>query len=141
VTSRTPDAPIRRPVGAECALVLIVDDSEQNLKLTRDVLRAAGFRTLEATNGAAAVLLAAEHLPDVVLLDLQLPDMGGADVARKLAQEIRTARIPTVALSAQALEGSGDWLLASGFAGYIEKPIRVDEFPDQVRGYCTRTGT
>ena len=63
-------------------LVLIVDDNAKNLKLARDVLRAAGFRTLEAATGAEAIALAAEHLPDVILMDLRLPDMDGTDVAR-----------------------------------------------------------
>lgn len=117
-------------------LVLIVDDNEQNRKLARDVLRAAGFRTLEAASGAAGVALATEHLPDVVLLDLRLPDMGGTDVARGLRDEARTAQIPVVALSALQAEDEGDWLLAAGFAGYLEKPISVAVFPDQVRRYC-----
>ena len=62
-------------------LVLIVDDNEKNLKLARDVLRAAGFRTLEAATGAEAIALADEHLPDVILMDLRLPDMDGVDAA------------------------------------------------------------
>ena len=65
-------------------LVLIVDDNEKNLKLARDVLRAAGFRTLEAETGAEGIALAAEHVPDVILMDLRLPDMDGADAARTL---------------------------------------------------------
>jgi two-component system cell cycle response regulator DivK len=117
-------------------LVLIVDDSEKNLKLARDVLRAAGFQTLEATTGAAGIALAAEHLPDVVLMDLRLPDMDGTDAARELSDGARTALIPVVALSAQPLECSDDWILSAGFAGYLEKPFNVGEFPDRVRGYC-----
>ena len=118
-------------------LVLIVDDNEKNLKLARDVLRAAGFRTLEADRGAAGVALAAEHLPDVVLMDLRLPDMDGADAARQLANGQRTSAIPVVALSALALEGGVAWLLANGFAGHLEKPIDVQEFPHQVRHYLS----
>jgi two-component system, cell cycle response regulator DivK len=120
-------------------LVLIVDDSEKNLKLARDVLRAAGFRTLEAATGAAGIALATEHLPDVVLMDLRLPDMSGTDATRRLSEGTRTALIPVVALSAQPLEG-GDWILAAGFAGYLEKPLNIRDFPGQVRVYC-RDGT
>jgi two-component system, cell cycle response regulator DivK len=116
-------------------LVLIVDDSDKNLKLARDVLRAAGFRTLEAANGAEAIALASEHVPDVILMDLQLPDMDGVDAARRLGDESRTANIPVVALSSSPLAG-GDWVAGAGFAGYVEKPIKVRDFPDQVRGYC-----
>lgn len=120
-------------------VVLIVDDNEKNLKLARDVLRAGGFRTLEAASGTEGIALAAEHLPDVVLMDLQLPDVEGTDAARTLSDGPRTARIPIVALSARPLEGVGDWLSAAGFAGYIEKPFRVNEFSDQVRRFCAAT--
>ena len=115
-------------------LVLIVDDNEKNLKLTRDVLRNAGFRTLEASSGGEGIALAAEHEPDVILMDLRLPDMGGADASRRLAEDPRTARIPVVALSSLTLDG--DWFLAAGFAGYLEKPLSVREFPERVRSYC-----
>ena len=118
-------------------LVLIVDDNEKNVKLARDVLRAAGFRTLEAANGAEGMALANEHLPSVILMDLRLPDMDGADAARKLANGPRTSAIPVVALSALALEGGVAWLLANGFAGHLEKPIDIQEFPHQVRQYCS----
>jgi two-component system cell cycle response regulator DivK len=121
-------------------LVLIVDDNRMNLKLARDLLRASGFRTLEAESGAGAIALAAEHLPDVILMDLRLPDMHGADAARTLADGAQTARIPIVALSAVPFEGDGEWLLTAGFAGYLEKPISVREFPEQVRRYCTGGG-
>lgn len=117
-------------------LVLIVDDNEKNVKLARDVLRAAGFRTLEAANGAEGMALANEHLPSVILMDLRLPDMDGADAARKLANGARTSAIPVVALSALALEGGVAWLLTNGFAGHLEKPIDIQEFPHQVRRYC-----
>jgi two-component system, cell cycle response regulator DivK len=139
VPSRSPGADAREAAETGRPLVLIVDDNEKNLKLARDVLRAAGLQTLEAASGAEGIALAAEHLPDVILVDLRLPDMDGTDAARKLGDEARTARIPVVALSALPLEGAGDWLLAAGFAGYLEKPISVVEFPDQVRRYCTST--
>ena len=121
-------------------LALIVDDNRMNLKLARDLLRASGFRTLEAESGAGAIALAAEHLPDVILMDLLLPDMHGTDAARTLADAAQTARIPIVALSAVPFEGDGEWLLTAGFAGYLEKPISVREFPEQVRRYCTGGG-
>jgi two-component system cell cycle response regulator DivK len=118
-------------------LVLIIDDNERNRKLARDVLGAAGFQTLEAASGAEGVELAAAHVPDVILMDLRLPDMNGADAAKALKQEERTAQIPVVAMSALSLEESGDWLASAGFAGALEKPIHVDSFPEQVRGFCT----
>ena len=122
---------------AQAPLVLIVDDNAKNLKLARDVLLAAGFRTLQAATAGEGIALANEHLPDVVLLDLRLPDLDGADVARRLANGARTAAIPVVAFSALAFDDDTAWLEHAGFAGYIEKPIDVDELPDQVRRHCT----
>jgi len=122
--------------GLESRLVLIVDDDARNLKLARDVLLAAGFRTLVARNGAEAIALGAEQLPDVILMDLRLPDMDGAEAARILADGTRTAAIPVVALSAVAFEGDIAWLRRAGFAGYLDKPIDVESFPHQVRRFC-----
>jgi two-component system cell cycle response regulator DivK len=118
-------------------LVLIIDDNERNRKLARDVLGAAGFGTLEAASGMEGAGLAAAHIPDVILMDLRLPDMNGADAAKTLSQDERTAKIPIVAMSALSLEESGDWLASAGFAGSLEKPIHVDSFPEQVRRFCT----
>jgi two-component system cell cycle response regulator DivK len=117
-------------------LALIVDDNEKNLRLARDVLRASGFRTLEAASGEEAVALATEHLPDVILMDIRLPDIDGTEAAARLRREPRTAAIPIVALTSSAMKGDREWFLASGFDGYLEKPISVREFPDQVRGFC-----
>ncbi|MGE5461014.1 MAG: response regulator [Solirubrobacterales bacterium] len=117
-------------------LVLIVDDNEKNRRLAADVLSFAGCQTLEAATGAEGLALATERIPDVILMDLRLPDMDGVEAARALRADGSTARIPVVAMSALPLEGSGEWLEEAGFAGSLEKPIRVDTFPDQVRGYC-----
>jgi two-component system cell cycle response regulator DivK len=121
-------------------LVLIVDDNDKNRKLARDVLRVAGFQTLEAPSGAEGIALAAKRLPDVILMDLRLPDIDGTEAARRLGDEPQTASIPIVALSSLPVEEGGDWLEAAGFAGWLEKPIRVSEFPDQVRRYCAEAG-
>jgi two-component system cell cycle response regulator DivK len=130
-----PDPPQGRR-GSETLLVLIVDDDARNLKLARDVLLAAGFRTLVARNGAEAVALGVDRLPDVILMDLRLPDMDGSEAARILADEARTAAIPVVALSAVEFEGDTAWLARAGFAGCLEKPIDVESFPRQVRRFC-----
>jgi two-component system, cell cycle response regulator DivK len=128
MTSPSPQAP----------LVLIVDDSEKNRKLAGEVLRAAGFRTLEAARGEEAIAAAADRRPDVILLDLRLPDMDGTEVARELRGGADTGRIPIVALSASPVAGGGARLVATGFDGYLQKPIDVRAFPDQVHRYCTR---
>ena len=135
MTPRSPQARDRRRPG-DLPLVLIVDDSEKNRKLARDVLRAAGFRTLEAATGDEAIAVAATQRPDLILLDLRLPDMDGTDVARTLRGGSETGRIPVVALSASPLTGGSDRLLAMGFDGYLQKPIDVRAFPQQVRRYC-----
>ena len=70
-------------------------------------------------------------------MDLRLPDMDGTEAARRLGEGARTAGIPVVALSSAPLAGAGDWFVAAGFAGYVEKPFSVREFPDLVRGYCS----
>ena len=138
--SPSPDADPREAAEARRPLVLIVDDNEKNRKLAREVLRAAGFVTLQAASAAEAIALAGEHLPDVILMDLRLPDMGGTDAAQRLGAQARTASIPVVAVSSLPLDGGTDWLQQAGFAGWLEKPIDVDEFPDQVRSYCAYSG-
>ena len=115
--------------------VLVVDDNDRNRKLALDVLGAAGFRTFGAATAAQGIALAREHGPDVILMDLRLPDMDGADATRRLAADERTALIPVVAMSASPLEGREDWLEEAGFAGWLEKPIHVSTFPEQVRHY------
>ncbi len=118
-------------------LVLIVDDDERNAKLARDVLERAGMRTLSAATGSEGLELARRHRPDVVLMDLRLPDIDGADAARLLRADTRTALIPVVALSALRHEEATAWLDEAGFAGYVEKPIDVGALPGQVRRHCS----
>jgi len=118
--------------------VLVVDDDERNRKLAQDVLRRSGLRTIEAAGGRAAIALARDCLPDVILLDLRLPDLEGREVARALREEERTAHIPVVALTALRYPDGGARLRVDGFSGYLEKPIDVRTFPEQVRGYCRR---
>jgi two-component system, cell cycle response regulator DivK len=117
-------------------LALIVDDNDKNRRLAQYVLRLDGFRTLEAATGGDGVSLAAEHLPDVVLMDIRLPDADGTELAKQLKSDPRTTGIPIVAVTAFAMKGDREWFLAAGFDGYVEKPIDVGEFAAQVRSYC-----
>ena len=135
MTSEPPSPGDGAPAPAD-PLVLIVDDDERNRKLAQDVLWRSGLRTIEAAGGRAALALAHDRLPDVVLLDLRLPDMEGRDVARALREDERTAHIPVVALTAVRYPDGGTRLLADGFLDYLEKPIDVRTFPEQVRRYC-----
>jgi two-component system cell cycle response regulator DivK len=116
-------------------LILIVDDNEQNRRLARKVLQSAGFRTLEASGGIEGLSFAVEHRPDLVLMDIRMPDMRGTEVLQKLRKDERTAAIPVVALTSSTMKGDRERFLADGFDGYLEKPIRVREFPSQIRGY------
>jgi two-component system cell cycle response regulator DivK len=124
--------------ASDLPLVLIVDDNDRNRKLARDVLRAARFRTLDAPTATEAIAIASTHLPDLILMDLRLPDLDGIEAARRLRSDRRTAGIPVVALSALPGDAGDDWLRDAGFAGYVVKPIDIDAFPDLVRGFCVR---
>jgi two-component system cell cycle response regulator DivK len=135
MTSDPPNRGDATPAPAT-SLVLVVDDDERNRRLAQDVLRRSGFRTIEAASGRTAIALARDCTPDVVLLDLRLPDMEGRDVARALLEGGRTAHIPIVALTALRYSDGGARLLADGFSGYLEKPIDVRTFAEQVRRYC-----
>ncbi|HEX6789367.1 MAG TPA: response regulator [Gaiellaceae bacterium] len=119
-------------------LVLIVDDNEENAKLARDVLEHAGMRTLSAGTAAQALVLAREHAPDVVLMDLRLPDLDGTEAARQLSGDEATAGIPVLAFSALPREEAEAWFREAGFADYVEKPIDVGGLPDRVRRHCAR---
>jgi two-component system cell cycle response regulator DivK len=116
--------------------VLVVEDNEKNMKLFRDVLTVKGFTTLEATTGAEAIALAREHAPGLVLMDIRLPDLDGVEALRRLRADERTASIPVLALTAQAMEGDRERFLAAGFDGYLSKPVNVPELVRVVRQYC-----
>jgi two-component system, cell cycle response regulator DivK len=116
--------------------VLIAEDNEKSMKLFRDVLRAKGYRTLEATTGGEALGLATEHAPDLVLMDIQLPDLDGVQALHRLRANPRTATIPVLALTAQAMRGDRERFLAEGFDGYVSKPVNVRELIGIVRQHC-----
>ena len=117
-------------------LVLIVEDNDKNLKLTRDVLQFHGFRTAEATTGEDGVARAREILPDLVLMDIALPGIDGVEATRQLKADPATASIQIVALTASVMQADRARFGEAGFAGIIGKPIDVLTFPDQVLEYC-----
>ena len=118
--------------------VLIVDDNARNRKLAADVLRHAGFRTLEAATAAEGITAAARSVPDVILMDLRLPDLDGAVAVGMLRADPRTSRIPVAAMTALPIEPGEGWLAEAGFAGYIAKPFDIDALPGLIRGIATR---
>jgi two-component system, cell cycle response regulator DivK len=121
--------------------VLVVEDNEKSMKLFRDVLLATGYRPLEATTGGRAVELAARHVPDLVLMDIQLPDVDGSEALRRLRADERTASIPVLAVTAQAMYGDRERFLAAGFDGYVSKPVNVIELLGIVSRHCEARGS
>ena len=105
------------------ARILAVDDVSHNLDLMTYLLQASGHEVIAAANGAAAVRLAKEHLPDLIVLDVQLPDFDGFEVLRQLQADASCADIPVIAVTAYAMVGDRDDALAAGFDGYLAKPI------------------
>jgi two-component system cell cycle response regulator DivK len=116
-------------------LILIVEDNEKNLKLARDVLRFHGYRIVEATDGESAITASVEHLPALILMDIQLPGIDGIVAMKRIRDDPRTKHIPTVALTASVMTGDRERFNEAGFDGFIAKPIEVKNFPDQVRAY------
>jgi two-component system cell cycle response regulator DivK len=116
--------------------VLVVEDNDKNMKLFRDVLQASGYSTFEATTGEEAVELALVHEPALVLMDVQLPGIDGVEALEKLRQDERTASIPVLALTAQAMSGDRERFLEAGFDGYLAKPVDVGELIEAVREHC-----
>jgi two-component system cell cycle response regulator DivK len=121
------------------ALILIVEDNDKNLKLARDLLQYHGYRTLEADTAAAGIALAEQHVPDLILMDIQLPDMDGVTALGRLRGLAATTAIPVVAVTAFAMAADQERLLAAGFDGYLAKPIDIHHFSDRVRQYVEPT--
>jgi len=116
--------------------IVVVEDNELNMKLFREVLGSSGYKTLEAETGERAVALTTEHRPDLVLMDIHLPDIDGVEALRRLRANERTASVPVLALTAQAMEGDQERFLAAGFDGYLSKPVNIADLLDAVRRYC-----
>jgi two-component system cell cycle response regulator DivK len=120
--------------------ILVVEDNENNMKLVRDVLRATGYFTLEASTGGQALILAAEHAPTLVLMDIRLPDMTGVEALNSLRMDERTAHIPVLAVTAEAMKGDRARFIEAGFDGYLSKPVDIDELLTTVEHHCGARG-
>ena len=114
------------------SLVLIVEDNERNLELVRDILQAKDYGTLEAGTAEEALKIARTRAPDLILMDIQLPGMGGIEGLRALRAEPSTARIPVVAITASVMLADREQIMRAGFDGFIEKPIMVKSFLEVV---------
>jgi two-component system, cell cycle response regulator DivK len=113
--------------------ILIVEDNEKNMKLVRDILRHQGHQTLEAVTGEEGIRLAREHRPDLVLMDIQLPDIDGITALRRMRENTALDAMPVLAVSASVMPEEQHKIVASGFDAYITKPIVLRSFVETVQ--------
>lgn len=116
-------------------LVLVIEDNEDNAELLLRVLKAKGYSTLHAPDGETGLQLAFDHKPNLILLDLGLPDIDGQTVASQLRASPEFAHVPIVAVTAWPEETARTMVEVYGCTGYISKPVNVAKFPDQVAAY------
>ncbi len=115
--------------------VLIVEDNELNLKLFHDLLDANGYRTFQTKNGLEALKLAKNHSPDLILMDIQLPEISGLEVTKWLKEDEELCDIPVIAVTAFAMKGDEERIREGGCEAYISKPISVAMFMDTIRQF------
>ena len=113
--------------------VLIVEDNELNMKLFHDLLDSQGYQTLQTREGLQALALAREHRPDLILMDIQLPEISGLEVTKWLKDDEELSHIPVIAVTAFAMKGDEERIRQGGCEAYISKPISVMHFLDVVR--------
>jgi two-component system cell cycle response regulator DivK len=108
--------------------ILVVEDNEKNMKLARDILQVKGYRTIEAATGLAGLRAAQQEAPDLILMDIQLPDISGIEVYAHLRADPATAGIPAIAFTASVTPADRSRIMDAGFAGFMAKPINLKEF-------------
>ena len=116
--------------------VLIVEDNELNMKLFNDLLEAHGYITVGTRNGIEAMDLARKHRPDLILMDIQLPEVSGLDVTRALKADPELKAIPVIAVTAFAMKGDEERIREGGCEAYLSKPISVAKFLETVRQFA-----
>jgi two-component system cell cycle response regulator DivK len=121
--------------AAKAKTVLIVEDNELNMKLFNDLLEAFGYKTVKTRDGRKAVDLAREHMPDLIIMDIQLPEISGLKVTQMLKEDPDLAAIPVVAVTAFAMRGDEQRIRAGGCEAYLSKPISVSSFIETVRRF------
>ena len=115
--------------------VLIVEDNELNMKLFHDLLAAHGYRTIQTRNGFEALDLARKHRPDLILMDIQLPEVSGLEVTKWIKEDDQLRQIPVIAVTAFAMKGDEERIRSGGCEAYISKPISVVTFLETVRRF------
>lgn len=119
--------------------ILYIEDNSENRLLVRRVLEAEGYSILEAEDGSSGLEMAARMRPDLILLDINLPEIDGYDLARRFRDTVGLEQVPILAITANVMKGDRERTLAAGCSGYIQKPIDVDRLPDQVRAALRNT--
>ncbi len=115
--------------------VMIVEDNELNMKLFNDLLESQNYETIQTSNGLEALDLARKHRPDLILMDIQLPEVSGLEVTKWLKEDDELARIPVIAVTAFAMKGDEERIRQGGCEAYISKPISVLKFLETVKNY------
>lgn len=115
--------------------VLIVEDNELNMKLFNDLLEAHGYSTIQTRNGVEAVELARQHRPDLILMDIQLPEVSGLQVTEWIKDDEELAHIPVIAVTAFAMKGDEERIRQGGCEAYLSKPIQVAKFLETIQNY------
>jgi two-component system, cell cycle response regulator DivK len=133
--TEAPHASRHKANGAMSKTVLIVEDNELNMKLFRDLLEAHGYATLQTRNGIEALSLARAHRPDLILMDIQLPEVSGLDVTKWLKEDESLRAIPVIAVTAFAMKGDEERIREGGCEAYISKPITVSMFLSTIRQF------
>ena len=117
--------------------ILIVEDNELNMKLFNDLLQANGYGTIQTMDGREAIGLAREHQPDLILMDIQLPEISGLEITRMLKTDNDLKNIPVVAVTAFAMKGDEEKILKGGCEGYIAKPISIPKFLETISSFLS----
>lgn len=125
-----------RGSGGMAKTVLIVEDNELNMKLFHDLLEAHGYQTIETRNGIEALDLARKHKPDLIIMDIQLPEVSGLEVTKWLKEDEELRSIPVVAVTAFAMKGDEERIREGGCEAYLSKPISVSKFLETVRHFA-----
>src|SRR5262252_1264482 len=128
----TPEANADRPLGKK---VLIVEDNDLNMKLFNDLLVAHGYGTLQSKDGVEALKLARQHRPDLILMDIQLPEISGLEVTKWIKEDDDLRAIPVIAVTAFAMKGDEERIRQGGCEAYLSKPISVTKFIETVKAY------
>jgi two-component system cell cycle response regulator DivK len=113
--------------------ILIVEDNELNMKLFNDLLEAHGYKTVQTRSGVEALELTRKHRPDLILMDIQLPEISGLEVTKQIKDDPTLRHIPVIAITAFAMKGDEEKILQGGCEAYLSKPISIVKFLETVR--------